>query len=123
MLEKVKITGIGAKYAKLLQEARLDRVGKLVVYEDKPQALLGRLAKVNARKQVVQRLPTEDMVRQWIDRAMHFRPEDPGAPGPLIAPRTRLPGPPGTPPPRPRPRPGLAGRPTTRPPKGEKGSH
>jgi predicted RecB family nuclease len=94
---EVKISGIGPKYAELLRGAGIYRTTDLVKFET-PDAVVAALTGANETAKVVRRLPTGDMVSQWIEEAMHFTPEDPGEVGPIIL--ARLPGRPGTPPPR-----------------------
>ena len=95
----VKISGIGPKYAELLRGAGVYRTTDLVRFET-PEAVVAALTGANETVQVVQRLPTEDMVSQWIEDAMDFVPEDPGEVGPIISARllgsARIPGPPVT---------------------------
>jgi hypothetical protein len=114
MSEKVKIGGLGSKYTKLLREAGVDRIGKLIQYEQSPEELIDRLAATNKRVQVVQRLPTTRTVSEWISTGKAGLRSGKATRNSLLARRrgghwvelpaaSRLPGPP-MPPPEPGPK-------------------
>jgi len=66
MEKKAKLRGVGQGYVRLLREAGVDRVSKLLAYEKSSDQLLHRLARANARTGVVRRLPSETRVDAWI---------------------------------------------------------
>jgi len=116
MPEKVKIGGLGSKYTKLLREAGVDRVGKLIQYEQSPEDLIDRLAATNKRGQFVQRLPTTRTVSGWISTGKAGVQSGKATRNSLLAggrggkfvelpAASGLPGPPIVPPPRPGPKP------------------
>jgi hypothetical protein len=100
MSKEVKIHGIGPKYVGLLEKAGVDRVGELVKYEQMPQDLLTRLEAANKHAQVVQRLPTEGMVRGWISAGSALVSSGQATKNSGLACHSRLAGPPITPPPK-----------------------
>jgi hypothetical protein len=100
MSKEVKIHGIGPKYVSLLEEAGVDRVGELVKYKQTPQDLLTRLEAVNRHAGVVQRLPTEGMVRGWIGEGSALVSSGKATKNSGLARHSRLAGPPITPPPK-----------------------
>ena len=65
MYERVKLSGIGLRYVRLLGEAGIDRVEELGAYEHRADELLERLAETKNRTRIVQRLPSQRAVAQW----------------------------------------------------------
>lgn len=66
-LDLFRIKGIGPEYADLLEAAGVDTVPELA--QRNPENLYQKIAEVNAEKKLVRRLPTLDMVRDWINQA------------------------------------------------------
>ncbi len=62
-----RIKGVGSEYADLLEEAGVDTVPELA--KRVPANLLKKMEEVNAQKKLVRRLPTEDMVKDWVAQA------------------------------------------------------
>jgi hypothetical protein len=98
--ERVNVRGIGRKNSRLLQEAGIDRLGQLLDYEHSPSSLRARLAAANSRAGVVQRLPTEGMVRGWISQGSALVSSGKATKNSRLARHSRLAGPPITPPPK-----------------------
>jgi predicted flap endonuclease-1-like 5' DNA nuclease len=65
-----RIGGVGAQYAELLEAAGVDTVVELA--NRNPENLTVRLAEVNAEKNLVNRLPDEGSVRDWIEQAANL---------------------------------------------------
>jgi predicted flap endonuclease-1-like 5' DNA nuclease len=63
----LRVRGIGAEYADLLVEAGVDTLRDL--RRRNPTALLAKIIGMNGSKKVVERLPTEAMVENWITDA------------------------------------------------------
>jgi small subunit ribosomal protein S1 len=62
-----RINGVGAQYAELLEAAGVDTVVELA--QRNPENLAAKLAEVNAEKNLVNRLPDEGSVQDWIEQA------------------------------------------------------
>jgi len=62
-----RIKGVGPEYADLLEAAGVDTVPELA--QRNPDNLYQKLLEVNAEKKLVRRLPTLDMVKNWIEQA------------------------------------------------------
>jgi len=62
-----RIKGIGPEYADLLEAAGVDTVPELA--QRNPDNLYQKLIEVNAAKKLVRRLPTLDMVKDWVAQA------------------------------------------------------
>ena len=62
-----RIKGIGPEYADLLEAAGVDTVPELA--QRNPDNLYQKLIEVNATKKLVRRLPTLDMVKDWVAQA------------------------------------------------------
>jgi len=62
-----RVKGIGGQYADLLEEAGVDTVPELS--KRKADALTDKMMKVNDRKNLVNRPPSEKEVRKWITAA------------------------------------------------------
>lgn len=63
----MRITGIGEQYSDLLEAAGVDTVPELA--QRNPDNLHKKLVEINAEKRLVRRLPTRDMVANWIEQA------------------------------------------------------
>jgi small subunit ribosomal protein S1 len=62
-----RINGVGAQYAELLEASGVDTVVELA--QRNPENLAAKLAEVNAEKNLVNRLPDEGSVGDWIEQA------------------------------------------------------
>jgi predicted flap endonuclease-1-like 5' DNA nuclease len=63
----IRIKGIGGEYAELLEAAGVDTVPELS--NRRADNLTAKMAEVNSKKKLVRKLPTEKMVKDWIDQA------------------------------------------------------
>ncbi len=63
----MRIKGIGGEYAELLEAAGVDTVPELS--NRRADNLTAKMAEVNSKKKLVRKLPTEKMVKDWIDQA------------------------------------------------------
>lgn len=63
----MRITGIGEQYSDLLEVAGVDTVPELA--QRNPDNLHQKLVEINTEKRLVRRLPTRDMVANWIEQA------------------------------------------------------
>jgi Domain of unknown function (DUF4332) len=63
----MRVRGVGAEYADLLDASGVDTVDKLG--RRNAAALAAKLAQVNEQKKLVRRLPTEAMVERWVEHA------------------------------------------------------
>jgi len=63
----LRVRGVGAEYAALLVEAGVDTLRDL--RRRNPTALLAKIIGMNGSQKVVDRLPTEAMVENWISAA------------------------------------------------------
>jgi DNA polymerase/3'-5' exonuclease PolX len=68
----LRIKGVGAEYAALLVEAGVDTLRDL--RRRNPTALLAKIIGMNGSQRVVDRLPTESMVENWISAAGDLEP-------------------------------------------------
>ena len=66
----IRINGVGAQYAELMEAAGVDTVVELA--QRNPEDLAAKLAEVNAEKNLVNRLPDEDSVKDWIEQAKNL---------------------------------------------------
>jgi hypothetical protein len=66
------VRGIGAEYAVLLESCGVTTIRDL--RRRNPTALTAKLSDHNGRKQMVRRLPTENMVMAWIEAAAVIEP-------------------------------------------------
>jgi hypothetical protein len=105
-VQRVKIYGVGPKYARLLREAGVDQIGKLVKPGQTARDLADRLAEANERAQIVQRLPSEHTVHGWMEAGRTATATGKATRNSQLVGRAtgRLPGPPIVPPPKPRPK-------------------
>ncbi len=62
-----RIKGVGSEYSDLLEEAGVDTVVELA--NRNPANLFKMLDEANAKKKLVRKMPTEDMVKDWVDQA------------------------------------------------------
>ena len=65
--DRMRIKGIGADYASLLQAAGVDTVKELRYRS--PAKLARRLAEVNAKRKLARVLPSDRAVERWVDQA------------------------------------------------------
>jgi predicted flap endonuclease-1-like 5' DNA nuclease len=63
----MRVRGVGAEYADLLDASGVDTVEKLG--RRNAAAMAAKLAQVNEQKKLVRRLPTEAMVGRWVEHA------------------------------------------------------
>ena len=68
----LRVRGVGAEYAALLVEAGVDTLRDL--RRRNPTALLAKIIGMNGSQKVVDRLPTEAMVENWISAASELEP-------------------------------------------------
>lgn len=61
------IKGVGEEYSDLLEAAGVDTVPELA--QRKAENLLQKMTEVNAKKKLVRRLPTLEMVENWVEQA------------------------------------------------------
>ena len=62
-----RVKGIGPEYADLLEAAGVDTVPELA--QRNPDNLYQKLLEVNAEKKLVRRMPTLEMVKDWVAQA------------------------------------------------------
>jgi small subunit ribosomal protein S1 len=65
-----RIDGVGAQYAELLEAAGVDTVPELA--QRNAENLAARLAEVNAEKNLVNKLPGEASVQDWVEQAKNL---------------------------------------------------
>ena len=63
----MRIRGVGEEYSDLLEEAGVDTVVELA--RRNPENLHMKMREVNARDELVRKLPTLNDVTSWIDQA------------------------------------------------------
>ncbi len=68
----MRVKGVGEEYADLLEAAGIDTVKEL--RRRNPNSLLRQLVDLNDKKNLVRRLPTEDMVEGWVAGAKKLEP-------------------------------------------------
>ncbi len=68
----MRVKGVGEEYADLLEAAGIDTVKEL--RRRNPHSLLRQLVELNEKKNLVRRLPTEDMVEGWVSGAKKLEP-------------------------------------------------
>jgi predicted flap endonuclease-1-like 5' DNA nuclease len=68
----LRVRGVGSEYAVLLVEAGVDTLRDL--RRRNPTALLAKIIGMNGSQKVVERLPTESMVENWIEAAGDMEP-------------------------------------------------
>jgi DNA polymerase/3'-5' exonuclease PolX len=67
MADLLRVKGIGREYVHLLQVVGVDTVKKL--QRENPENLFQNLQLVNKARHYVQRLPTTEMIADWIEQA------------------------------------------------------
>ena len=60
-----RIKGVGGQYAELLEAAGVDSVVELA--QRKPHNLYEKMLETNEKKHLVHRIPTEKMIKHWVD--------------------------------------------------------
>lgn len=68
----LRVKGVGGEYATLLVAAGVDTLRDL--RRRNPTALLAKIIGLNGANRVVERLPTESMVENWIESAGSLEP-------------------------------------------------
>lgn len=68
----LRITGVGSEYADLLEIAGVDTIREL--RRRNTDRLLEAMTELNLRKRLVRRLPTDGMVRDWVEEAKALEP-------------------------------------------------
>ena len=68
----MRVKGVGEEYSDLLEAAGVDTVKEL--RRRNAKNLLASMVEVNAKKKLVRRLPSESMVRRWIEHARSLVP-------------------------------------------------
>ena len=68
----MRIRGIGSEYADLLEATGVDTIRAL--RRRNPDRLLEAMTGTNLRRRVIRRLPTDGMVRRWVDEAQEIEP-------------------------------------------------
>ena len=68
----MRVKGIGEEYSDLLEAAGVDTCKEL--RNRNPQSLLTKMTQINSQKRLVRRLPTEVMVKRWVDHAKDLPP-------------------------------------------------
>ena len=66
-----RVKGIATQYSDLLEAAGVDTVVELT--KRKPEALLDTMAKVNAKKNLVNQLPALSLVTDWVKNAKSLK--------------------------------------------------
>jgi len=66
-----RITGVGEEYADLLEEAGVDTVVELA--QRKPDNLLTKMSEVNAKKNLVNKMPALSQVESWVAQAKKLK--------------------------------------------------
>ena len=67
LADRMRIKGVGEDYARLLQTAGVDTVRELR-YRN-PANLAKKMAQANAERKLVRVLPSEPMIKRWIEHA------------------------------------------------------
>lgn len=70
--DMMRIKGIGSEYADLLEAAGVDTIREL--RRRNAERLLEAMTETNLRRRVIRRLPTDGMVRGWIEAAKELEP-------------------------------------------------
>ena len=66
-----RVKGVGTQYSDLLEAAGVDTAVELA--NRKPEALLETMAKVNAKKNLVNKLPALSLVKNWVKNAKSLK--------------------------------------------------
>jgi predicted flap endonuclease-1-like 5' DNA nuclease len=67
LADLIRIKGVGSEYSDLLEEAGVDTVVELS--KRVPEHLVAKMAQVNQEKNLVNKLPSLEQVRKWVDQA------------------------------------------------------
>jgi len=70
--DMMRIKGVGSEYADLLEATGVDTIREL--RRRNPDRLLEAMTETNLRRRVIRRLPTDGMVRGWVDAAKGTEP-------------------------------------------------
>lgn len=73
LADLMRIKGVGEEYSDLLEEAGVDTVREL--RNRVPQNLYAAMVRVNQQKSLVRRLPTLEMVADWVAQAKVLPPK------------------------------------------------
>lgn len=73
LADLMRIKGIGEEYSDLLEEAGVDTVKEL--RHRVPQNLYQKMVEINEAKKLVRRLPTLQMVADWVEQAKTLPPK------------------------------------------------
>jgi hypothetical protein len=65
--DRMRVKGVGGPYADLLQASGVDTIVEL--QHRNPAKLAKAMAEANAKRKMVRLLPSERMVRRWVDAA------------------------------------------------------
>lgn len=68
----MRVRGVGEEYSDLLEAAGVDTIKEL--RRRNPGNLLTAMVEINAKKNLVRRLPTPAMVERWIEHALELDP-------------------------------------------------
>lgn len=68
----MRVRGVGEEYSDLLEAAGVDTIKAL--RRRNPANLLAAMVEINAKKNLVRRLPTPAMVERWIEYALELEP-------------------------------------------------
>jgi len=66
-----RVKGVGTQYSDLLEAAGVDTAVELA--KRKPESLLESMAKVNARKNLVNQMPALSLVKSWVKNAKSLK--------------------------------------------------
>lgn len=72
LADLMRINGVGEEYADLLEEAGVDTVKELATRN--AENLAEKMEEVNAKKNLVQKLPSAETAQGWIDEAGKLDP-------------------------------------------------
>lgn len=72
LADLMRIKGIGEEYSDLLEEAGVDTVKELRVRQ--PDHLYQAIVEVNKDKRLVRRIPSQRMIKNWIQQAKRLPP-------------------------------------------------
>ena len=67
MVDLFRIKGISGEYSELLQVSGVNSVPELALRN--PEHLYSKMVKVNNKKNLVRKMPSEKMVAGWIEKA------------------------------------------------------
>lgn len=72
MADLLRIKGVGAEYAELLENAGVDTVKELA--SRNPESLASKMEEVNARNKLTRRVPNRNETKKWVDEAKSLPP-------------------------------------------------